>query len=149
MSELAFDLGGDPIILPAHAQYWRVRRFRSPGTRGAPEVVTTREGAPCILPIDVGFLEFREIVENVPGRYRLDPIDEKRKIIGSNTPAYSGKGQPAPEQDWCGWGSTTPTYQVAPVEVPPPTEGESEKPEQGSGNGASVPGAIAIVIRRE
>ncbi|MBZ0234736.1 MAG: hypothetical protein K8M05_20565 [Deltaproteobacteria bacterium] len=86
MSELAFDLNGDPIILPAHAQYWRVRRFRSPGSRGAPEVVTTREGAPLILPIDVGFIEFQEIVEKVPGRYRLDPIDEKRKII-SNAPA--------------------------------------------------------------
>lgn len=70
-------------------------------------------------------------------------------LIGSNTPSYSGKGQPAPGQGWCGWGSTTPTYQVAPVEVPAPTEGESEKPEQGSGDGASVPGAIAIVIRRE
>ena len=86
MSELAFDMNGDPIVLPAHAQYWRVRRFRSPGSRGAPEVVTTREGGPLILPIDVGFIEFKEIVENVPGRYRLDPIDEKRKII-SNAPA--------------------------------------------------------------
>ncbi len=86
MSELAFDMNGDAIVLPAHAQYWRVRRFRSPGSRGAPEVVTTREGAPLILPIDVGFIEFKEIVENVPGRYRLDPIDDKRKII-SNAPA--------------------------------------------------------------
>lgn len=83
MSELAFDMNGDPIVLPAHAQYWRVRRFRSPGSRGAPEVVTTRDGGPLILPIDVGFIEFKEIVENVPGRYRLDPIDDKRKIISN------------------------------------------------------------------
>ncbi|MCB9564205.1 MAG: hypothetical protein H6708_27760 [Kofleriaceae bacterium] len=86
MSELAYDMNGDAIVLPAHAQYWRVRRFRSPGSRGAPEVVTTREGAPMILPIDVGFIEFKETVENVPGRYRLDPIDDKRKLI-SNAPA--------------------------------------------------------------
>jgi hypothetical protein len=86
MSELAFDMNGDPIVLPAHAQHWRVRRFRSPGSRGAPEIVASRDGAPLILPIDIGFLEFRELVEDVPGRYRLDPLDEGRKII-SNAPA--------------------------------------------------------------
>lgn len=86
MSELAFDMNGDPIVLPAIAQYWRVRRFRSPGSRGAPEVVQGKDGAALILPIDIGFIEFREQVEDVPGRYRLDPIDEKRKII-SNAPA--------------------------------------------------------------
>lgn len=69
-------------------------------------------------------------------------------LIGSNTPAYSGKGQPAPGQGWC-WGSTTPTYQVAPVEVPVPVDKDGDQPEQGSGDGASQPGAIAIVIRRE
>ena len=86
MSELAFDMNGDPIVLPAIAQFWRVRRFRSPGSRGAPEVVEGKDGGPLILPIDIGFLEFRDIVDNVPGRYRLDPIDERRKII-NNAPA--------------------------------------------------------------
>jgi hypothetical protein len=88
MSELAFDMNGDAIVLPASAQYWRVRRFRSPGSRGAPEVVVTREGAPLILPIDVGYLEFRDVVDNVPGRYRLDPIDDKRKLINNAPAAY-------------------------------------------------------------
>ncbi|MCA9680353.1 MAG: hypothetical protein KC464_35315 [Myxococcales bacterium] len=96
MSELAYDMNGDPIVLPAHAQYWRVRRFRSPGSRGAPEVVTTREGGPLILPIDVGFLEFKEIVESVPGRYRLDPIDEKRRIISNAPAAYLTIAEPPP-----------------------------------------------------
>lgn len=70
-------------------------------------------------------------------------------LIGSNTPAYVGKGQPAPESAWCGWGSTTPTYQVAPVEPPAPVEIGGDQPEQGSGVGAIEQGAIAIVIRRE
>ncbi|MCA9675161.1 MAG: hypothetical protein KC464_09015 [Myxococcales bacterium] len=96
MSELAYDMNGDAIVLPAHAQYWRVLRFRSPGSRGAPEVVTTREGAPMILPIDVGFIEFKETVENVPGRYRLDPIDDKRKTISNAPAAYLTIGELPP-----------------------------------------------------
>jgi hypothetical protein len=88
MSELAFDMNGDPIVLPAIAQFWRVRRFRSPGSRGAPEVVEGKDGGPLILPIDIGFLEFREVVDSVPGRYRLDPIDERRKIINNAPAAY-------------------------------------------------------------
>ena len=88
MSELAFDMNGDPIVLPAIAQFWRVRRFRSPGSRGAPEVVEGKDGGPLILPIDIGFLEFRDMVDNVPGRYRLDPIDERRKIINNAPAAY-------------------------------------------------------------
>ena len=85
MSDLAFDRNGDPIVLPATAQLWRVRRFRSPGSRGAPEVVLTKDGAPLFLPIDIGYLEFRDAVGEVAGRYRLDPLDEGRKLL--NAPA--------------------------------------------------------------
>ncbi|MCA9675538.1 MAG: hypothetical protein H6708_27735 [Kofleriaceae bacterium] len=69
-------------------------------------------------------------------------------LIGARSPAYVGAGQPASGPGWCGWGSTTPTYQVAPVE-PAPTEGDGETGALGSGDGASVPAQIAIVIRRE
>ncbi len=95
MSELAFDLNGDPIVLPASAQFWRVRRFRTPGARGAPEVVETKDGAPMIIPIDTGFVEFRELVESVPGRYRLDPLDERRKILPNAPAAYLTLSEPA------------------------------------------------------
>ena len=81
MSELAYDLNGEPITLPASAQWWRVRRFRNPGMRGAPEVVTDRDGAPLVLPIDTAFTDFREEVDGVSGRYRLDPLDERRKVV--------------------------------------------------------------------
>ena len=81
MSELAYDLNGEPITLPASAQWWKVRRFRNPGMRGAPEVVIDRDGAPLVLPTDTTFVDFRELVDNTPGRYRLDPLDERREIV--------------------------------------------------------------------
>jgi hypothetical protein len=74
MSELAYDLNGEPITLPASAQWWKVRRFRNPGMRGAPEMVIDRDGAPLVLPVDTSFVEFRELVDAAPGRYRLDPL---------------------------------------------------------------------------
>jgi hypothetical protein len=88
MSELAYDQDGDAIALPASAQQWRVRRFRNPGMRGAPEVVLDRDGAPLLLPIDCTFVEFRELVDMVPGRYRLDPLDECRKVVPDVPAAY-------------------------------------------------------------
>jgi hypothetical protein len=88
MSELAYDLNGEPIALPASAHWWRVRRFRNPGMRGAPEVVTDRDGAPLVLPIDAVFTDFREEVDGAAGRYRLDPLDERRKVVPDVPAAY-------------------------------------------------------------
>src|SRR6185503_13012857 len=88
MSELAFDGNGEPIAFPAEAEELRVRRFRNPGMRGACEVVHDRDGAPLYAPIDVGYVEFRKLVDGVPGRYRLDPVDSARRVIPSSTPAY-------------------------------------------------------------
>ncbi len=73
-------------------------------------------------------------------------------LIGSNTPAYTGTGQPAPEQGWCGWMSTVPTYRVAPVEPAPtsaPPDSDGDQIEQGSGDGVHLSGTIAIVIRHD
>ena len=88
MSELAYDLNGEPISLPASAQWWKVRRFRNPGTRGAPELVVDRDGAPVIVPVDTTFVDFREVVDAVPGRYRLDPLDEQRRVVANVPAAY-------------------------------------------------------------
>ncbi len=88
MSELAFDTSGEPITFPADAEELRVRRFRSPGMRGACEVVHDGEGAPLYVPVDTGYVEFRGLVEGVPGRYRLDPVDAGRRVIANSLPAY-------------------------------------------------------------
>ena len=94
MSELAYDVNGEPISLPASAQLWKVRRFRNPGMRGAPEIVIDREGAPLLLPIDCSFVDFRELVDAQPGRYRLDPLDERRKVVSSVAAAYVTLNEP-------------------------------------------------------
>jgi len=94
MSELAFDMNGDAIVLPATAQYWRVRRFRNPGKQGAPEIVESKDGGPLLLAVDCGFIEFREAVDGLPGRYRLDPVDEKRKLISNAPAAYLTIAEP-------------------------------------------------------
>jgi hypothetical protein len=88
MSELAFDANGEPIVLPASAEELRVRLFRSPGMRGACEVVHDKEGGALYIPVDTSYLEFRQRVDGVPGRYRLDPVDAQRKVLSNATPAY-------------------------------------------------------------
>ena len=88
MSELAYNVEGDAIELPAAAQWWRVRRFRNPGQRGAPEVVLDRDGAPLVLTIDASFVEFREAVNALPGKYRLDPLDDRRRVVPDVPAAY-------------------------------------------------------------
>lgn len=88
MSELAFDANGDPIAFPADAEELRVRRFRNPGMRGACEVVHDRDGAPLYMPVDTSYVEFRKLVDGVPGRYRLDPLDASRRVIANSLPAY-------------------------------------------------------------
>jgi hypothetical protein len=88
MSELAFDANGEPIAFPAEAEELRVRRFRNPGMRGACEVVHDRDGAPLYVPVDTGYVEFRKLVDGVPGRYRLDPTDSARRVIANSMPAY-------------------------------------------------------------
>src|SRR5262245_55119844 len=94
MSDLAFDVNGEPFELPAMAAFWRVRRFRNVGSRGAPEVVFGRDGLPLVLPIDIELGEFRDQVEGVPGRYRLDPIDERHKPVNGVPAAYVQIAEP-------------------------------------------------------
>lgn len=88
MSELAFDSNGDPVAFPAAAEELRVRRFRNPGMRGACEVVRDQDGTPIYVPVDTGYAEFLSVVERVPGRYRLDPVDAERRVMGDAVPAY-------------------------------------------------------------
>jgi hypothetical protein len=95
MSELAFDANGEAITFPAGAEELRVRRFRNPGMRGACEVVHDREGAPLYVPVDTSYIEFRALVDALPGRYRLDPVDAARQVMANAAPAYVTITEPA------------------------------------------------------
>lgn len=82
MSELAFNLNGEPFEVPDAAVAWRVRRLKR---RGAPEVLYGREGTPLVVPIDVDMDDLRREVRS-EGRYRLDPVDDRNRTI-SDAPA--------------------------------------------------------------
>lgn len=87
MSELAFNLSGERFEMPSSAAFWRVRRLK-PGGRGAPEVVFGRDGAPLVIPVETGLEDFRTLVRDEPGRYRLDPVDEDQRGCDDGSPAY-------------------------------------------------------------
>ena len=84
MSELAFNLSGDPFEVPNRAVGWRVRRMKP---KGAPEVVYGRNGLPLVLPIDAEVDDLRHEA-NAPGRYRLDPVADNNKPIEDAIAAY-------------------------------------------------------------
>ncbi|MFN0246133.1 MAG: hypothetical protein ACKV2T_04445 [Kofleriaceae bacterium] len=84
MSELAFNINGEPFELPGSASGWRVRRLKQ---KGAPEVVYGRDGIPLVLSIDAGLDDLR-VETGAPGRYRLDPIDEAHRPIANAQAAY-------------------------------------------------------------
>ncbi|HWO21288.1 MAG TPA: hypothetical protein VNO30_21120 [Kofleriaceae bacterium] len=77
MSELAFDARGDYFEVPPAVTGWRVRRMKP---RGAPVLVYGREGRPLTVPIESGMEDLRTAV-GMPGRYRLEPIDDGGKIV--------------------------------------------------------------------
>lgn len=84
MSELAFNLNGEPFELPAAAVGWRVRRIKG---RGAPEVVYSRDGVPLILPIDADIDDLRHAARG-EGRFRLDPVDDHNRMIPQMAAGY-------------------------------------------------------------
>ena len=84
MSELAFNLNGDPFDVPPNAVGWRVRKMKS---KGAPEVAYGRNGQPLVLPLEADVDDLRAEV-GTPGRYRLDPIDDNSKPIANASAGY-------------------------------------------------------------
>jgi hypothetical protein len=76
MSELAFNMNGEPFDVPANATGWRVRRVKP---RGAPEVVYAQHGVPLVIPIDATVEDLRDAVGSA-GRYRIDPVEDYRPI---------------------------------------------------------------------
>jgi hypothetical protein len=84
MSELAFNLNGEPFELPGAAVGWRVRKMKP---KGAPEVVYSRDGIPLILPIDADIDDLRRAARS-EGRFRLDPVDEHNRMIANANAGY-------------------------------------------------------------
>jgi hypothetical protein len=84
MSELAYNSNGDTFEVPAKVTGWRVRRLKP---RGAPEVVYARDGLPLLIPIESDLDDLRRAVEH-PGKYRLDPTDEDRRVVEGVPAAY-------------------------------------------------------------
>lgn len=74
---LAYDLDGNPIVLPPEAVAWRVRR-RS-GKQGRPQCVYDHEtGAQLEIALDATIDDLRDYG---PGVYRLDAIDKDGKVL--------------------------------------------------------------------
>ncbi len=84
MSELAFNINGEAFDLPAAAAGLRVRRMKP---KGAPDVAYGADGLPVILPVDADLDDLRRAV-GTPGRYRLDPVDERNRPIPDAQAAY-------------------------------------------------------------
>lgn len=84
MSELAFNLNGDPFEIPAGAVAWRVRKMKH---KGAPEVAYGRNGQPLVLPLEADVDDLRAEVTS-SGRYRVDPIDENQRPIEGAQSGY-------------------------------------------------------------
>jgi hypothetical protein len=84
MSELAFDVEGEPIDVPRDAVAWAVRRV---AIRGRPQRMYTGQGLPLFLPITAGIEELRRTVQ-AEGRYFLDPVDEHQRRIAVAKTAY-------------------------------------------------------------
>jgi len=88
MSELAFDENGQHFQVSAEAARWRVRRFNNPGKPGGAQVVYGDDGLPLFLDIEATPEEFREAVQGITGRYRLDAVDAHGRLINGMPPAY-------------------------------------------------------------
>lgn len=84
MSDLAFNINGEPFEVPATASGWRVRRMK---LKGPPEVVYGRDGLPLVLPLDAELDDLKREVD-VEGRYRVDPVDDATKPIVGATSGY-------------------------------------------------------------
>ena len=76
MSPLAFDKQGKPFAWHTRTAKLRVRLFRTPSSRGTCSQVLDSAGNPQFVDASIEYPEFRRVVGNVPGLYRLDQCDE-------------------------------------------------------------------------
>src|ERR1051325_11411381 len=84
MSELAFNLNGEPFEILPNMAAWRVRKLKP---KGAPEVVYGRDGLPLFLPLDADIEDLRREAR-AEGRYRLDPVDDHNRPFANAQASY-------------------------------------------------------------
>lgn len=84
MSELAFNVNGEPFEVLPNMAAWRVRKLKP---KGAPEVVYGRDGLPLFLPLDADIEDLRREARG-DGRYRLDPVDDHNRALSNAQAAY-------------------------------------------------------------
>lgn len=88
MSELAFDEHGQHFHVPDEVVWWRIRRFNQPGKPGGAQVVYGDDSLPLFLDVNTTAEEFREAVGGIPGRYRLDGVDVRKRPVNDVPPVY-------------------------------------------------------------
>lgn len=88
MSSLAFDKQAKPFTFHKRTKLLRVRLFRNPRARGTCSQVLDDDGEPLYIDVETDYPEFRQIIGNVPGLYRLDQCDDDGNEIGDEPPAY-------------------------------------------------------------
>src|SRR5438105_11956589 len=84
MSELAFNVNGEPFDVLSTMAAWRVRKLKP---KGAPEVVYGRDGLLLFLPMDAEIDELRREAR-AEGRYRLDPVDDHNRTVPNTQSSY-------------------------------------------------------------
>lgn len=88
MSSLAFDKQAKPFTFHKRTKLLRVRLFRNPRARGTCSQVLDDDGEPLYIDVETDYPEFRQIIGNVPGLYRLDQCDDDGNEIDEEPPAY-------------------------------------------------------------
>src|SRR5262249_33693409 len=84
MSELAYNMNGEPFDVPPTMSAWRGRKLKPPG---APGVVYGRDGWPLFLPMDADVEDLRREASG-EGRYRLDPVDDRNRPVPNTQASY-------------------------------------------------------------
>src|SRR5262245_20578544 len=84
MSDLAFNINGEPFDVPPTTAGMRVKKLKP---KGAPEVVYGRDGLPLILPVDGDVEDLRREARDI-GKFRLDPVDEHNRPLAGAQSAY-------------------------------------------------------------
>jgi hypothetical protein len=86
--ELAYNEHGKRFSVSDEAVAWLTRRFSRPGKRGGCELVYGDDGTPLLIDIEADTTDFRSAVHGVPGRYRLDAVDQEGNAVPDVPPAY-------------------------------------------------------------